>query len=103
MKLKKALRGYYREQVEAVKLSGGYAMPVSGGTRTGSLAFNVAFHAVLMALIAGAMISGRFQPSLLERRVLVISEQYNIHERVTNFLDDLVSEIKINRSERGKL
>ncbi|MBN1496231.1 MAG: hypothetical protein JXA07_05640 [Spirochaetes bacterium] len=103
MKLQKALRGYYSEQVAAVKLSGGYAQPASGGGGTGSWVFNLAFHAVLMVLIATGMIYGRYQSSLLGQRVLVITEQYNINERVTGFFDDLVREIQNNRSEEGTL
>jgi len=103
MKLPKALSGYYREQVAAVKLSGGYALPASGGGGAGSWAFNLAFHAVLVVLIAAGMIYGRYQSSLLERRVQVITEQYNIDERVTGFFDDLVREIQNNRSEGGTL
>lgn len=103
MKLQKALRGYYREQVAAVKLSGGHALPASGGGRTGSFAFNLAFHAVLLGLIVTGMISGRYQSSLLEKRVLVITEQYNIDEMVTGFFDDLVREIQNNRSKGGTL
>lgn len=102
MKLSKALRGYYREQVEAVRLSGVHAISASGGG-TGSWAFNVVFHAVLLGLIVTGMISGRYQSSLLERRVLVITENYNIDEHVTKFLDDLVQEIRKNRSEGGRL
>lgn len=103
MKLKKALRGYYREQVEAVKLSGGYAMPVSGGIRTGSLAFNVAFHAVLVALIAGAMISGRYQPSHLGEMIFQITERYNIDDRMVNSIENLIQLIKNSKRAGGAL
>lgn len=103
MKLKKALRGYYRDQVGAVSVQRG--IPVRKAGRGGSrfLPFNALFHAAVIGVIVSAMISGYYRTSLLERRIGELVDRYNIEERMTNSLDDLIIIIKNNRKAGGDL
>ncbi len=103
MKLKKALRGYYQEQVDAVNVPGGIWKEKTKSSRVESRVLNAAFHAVLIGLIVTAMISGYYKPSLLEERMYTIVDRYNIEDRLTDSLESLIIIIQKNRNNGGKL
>jgi len=103
MKLKKALSGYYREQVDSVDIAGGLWTVKAEGRGIGSRKFNVAFHAALICLIVLAMLVGRYQPSRLEQQMGIIIVRYNVGERMTDSFENLIIIIKNNRSSGGKL
>jgi len=103
MKLNKALRGYYREQVDAVTVTGTIPVGKRKGRGAGSPMFAFAFHTVLIGLIVMATISGYNQPSHLEQRMGVIIDRYNIEDRLTDSLESLIHNIKKNREDGGAL
>ncbi|MBP7737715.1 MAG: hypothetical protein KA369_17160 [Spirochaetes bacterium] len=103
MKLNKALRGYYREQVDAVTVAGAIPVVKRNGRGAGSPVFAFAFHTVLIGLIVMATISGYNQPSHLEQRMAAIIDRYNIEARLTDSLESLIIIIKKNRDDGGAL
>ncbi len=103
MKLEKALRGYYREQVDAVTIACGRWEAKTKSSRVESRVLNAAFHTILMGLIVTAMISGYYQPSRLNQKMVIIIDRYNIEERMTDSLENLIIIIKNNRSAGGRL
>ncbi len=103
MKLNKALRGYYREQMDAVTVTG--AVPPVKEKRPGrpSWLLNVSFHTALIGLMVTAMVSGYYQPSHLEQRMGTIIDRYGIEDRLTDSLESLIIIIKKNRDDGGTL
>jgi hypothetical protein len=102
MKLRKVLRGYYKEQVDAVEINGLEWKVKTNGAGAGSRLYTLAFHAVLIALILTAMISGRYQTSRLNQQMGIIIERYNVEERLTDSLESLIIIIKKNRNAGGE-
>jgi hypothetical protein len=102
MKLRKALRGYYKDQVDAVNIAGGIPLMKTNGRGAGSRMFNFVFHAVLIGLIVTAMLLGRHQQSLLNQQMEIIINRYNVEDRMTDSLESLIIIIKKNRNAGGK-
>lgn len=103
MKLRRIMRGYYREQVDGVNVTGGIWKVKHINPRAESRMMNVAFHTVLLGLIVTAMLSGYYHPSRLEEQMGVIIERYNIEDRLMDSLDSLIIIIKNNRNTGGEL
>lgn len=103
MKLGKALRRYYMNQVEAASLSGGEWRAKTNGRTGSSLLFNIAFHAVLVVFIVSAMLLGRYQPSHLNRQMGVLIDHYNIEVRLADSLESLIKIILEYRKNGGDL
>ncbi len=103
MKLGKALRGYYREQVNAVTVTGAIPVGKRKGRGAGSPVFAFAFHTALIGLLLTALISEHYHTSRLERQMALIIDRYNIEDRLTDSLERLIIIIKKNRDDGGAL
>lgn len=103
MKLKKMLRRYYLEQVDAVTLPGNIWKVKIKSPRAESLLLNIVFHAILVGLIITAMISGQYQPSHINQQVGIIIDRYNVEKHMVDSLENLIIIIKNNRSDGGTL
>ncbi|MBN2077329.1 MAG: hypothetical protein JW838_00090 [Spirochaetes bacterium] len=104
MKLHKALRNYYRDQIDALNIGPGrFIMEKRNNGRVRSQILSLAFHAILMALILTAMLSGWQRPSHLEQQMGLIISRHSPGEWFTDRLERMIFVIKKYRNTGGAL
>lgn len=104
MRLQKALRNYYQDQIDALHTGPGqFIMEKGNNGHVRSRIFSLAFYAILMALILTAMLSGWQRPSHLERQMGLIINRHSPGEWFTDRLESMIFVIKKYRNTGGAL
>lgn len=103
MRLHKALRNYYRDQIDALQIGPGrFVIEKENSGRAGSRVFSLAFHAALMALILTAMLSGWQRPTYLERQMDLVISRHDPGVWFTDALEHMIFVIKHYRNTGGE-
>lgn len=103
MRLQKALRNYYREQIDALNLGPGrVVMEQRNNGRVRSRIPSLAFHVILLTFILTAMLSGWQQPSHLERKMDLVISRHSPEDWLTDTLERMMFVIKKYRNTGGE-